>query len=352
MTRSTSDRVPGGVAGGLGRYFDVDPILFRIAFVVLTLVGGAGAVAYIGAWLFIPAEGAGPAGTNRNRALAIVGAIILALVALPFLGPVVFLGGTLIPIALVVLLVILLARAASGDGNDIGQVLARVALVLLVVVLGAIAVVVIGAAASMGGGVVMAGLLVIAGVALVVGAFVGGARWLILPALLIAIPVAVVAAADLDVDGGIGDREYRPTTAAEVRPNYDLGMGELIVDLRGVDLPAGRTDLRLNMGMGQVLVYVPDDVCVASDVRVGAGYARVLDRDNSGLDVDWREAPMAGASVPRLVIDADVGMGALEVVRRYPGDLDFGDERPWRDRFGGPRALDDPANVNDACVEA
>ena len=46
LTRSSSDKLIGGVAGGLGRYFGVDPILFRIAFVVLTFAGGVGA-AYV-----------------------------------------------------------------------------------------------------------------------------------------------------------------------------------------------------------------------------------------------------------------------------------------------------------------
>ena len=46
LTRSSSDRVLGGVAGGLGRYFDIDPIIFRIGFVVLTIAGGAGLLAY------------------------------------------------------------------------------------------------------------------------------------------------------------------------------------------------------------------------------------------------------------------------------------------------------------------
>src|SRR5215470_5484713 len=36
LRRSSRDRLIGGVAGGLGRYFDVDPVLFRIAFIVLT----------------------------------------------------------------------------------------------------------------------------------------------------------------------------------------------------------------------------------------------------------------------------------------------------------------------------
>ena len=54
--RSREGRVLGGVCAGLGRYFDVDPIIFRIGAIVLVLVGGAGLVAYLAAWLLIPAE--------------------------------------------------------------------------------------------------------------------------------------------------------------------------------------------------------------------------------------------------------------------------------------------------------
>ena len=68
------------------------------------------------------------------------------------------------------------------------------------------------------------------------------------------------------------------------------------------------------MGIGSVRVVVPDDVCVASNVRVGAGYARVLDRDSGGLDVDWRQSPGENGGVKRLVIDGDVGIGELQVV--------------------------------------
>src|ERR1700685_1076827 len=41
LERPTSDRRIAGVAGGLGRYFDLNPSFFRIGFVVLTLLGGA-----------------------------------------------------------------------------------------------------------------------------------------------------------------------------------------------------------------------------------------------------------------------------------------------------------------------
>ena len=58
LRRSTEDRMLAGVAGGLARYFDVDATLVRIAFVVLTVVGGAGVPLYLAAWLLIPEDGA------------------------------------------------------------------------------------------------------------------------------------------------------------------------------------------------------------------------------------------------------------------------------------------------------
>ena len=59
----------------------------------------------------------------------------------------------------------------------------------------------------------IAGLVIAIGAALIVSAFVGGgARWLVLPALIVAIPLGFVAAAGIDVDGGVGDRDYRPTS--------------------------------------------------------------------------------------------------------------------------------------------
>ena len=57
LHRSRSERILAGVAGGLGRYFDISPMFFRIGFAILTLVGGAGILLYVAAWLVIPDEG-------------------------------------------------------------------------------------------------------------------------------------------------------------------------------------------------------------------------------------------------------------------------------------------------------
>ncbi len=56
LKRSITDRQWAGVAGGLAEYFNVDPTLVRLAFVLFTLLGGPGLLVYIILWLVIPEE--------------------------------------------------------------------------------------------------------------------------------------------------------------------------------------------------------------------------------------------------------------------------------------------------------
>jgi phage shock protein PspC (stress-responsive transcriptional regulator) len=57
LRRPFEDRMLGGVATGIARYLGVDPAMIRIAFVVLTLVGGGGIALYLACLLLIPDEG-------------------------------------------------------------------------------------------------------------------------------------------------------------------------------------------------------------------------------------------------------------------------------------------------------
>jgi phage shock protein PspC (stress-responsive transcriptional regulator) len=57
LTRSLNDRVIAGVCGGLGEYFDIDPVVFRILAVFIFFWGGGGLLLYIILWLVIPEEG-------------------------------------------------------------------------------------------------------------------------------------------------------------------------------------------------------------------------------------------------------------------------------------------------------
>ena len=316
LTRSGSDAVIGGVGSGLGRYFGVDPLLFRIAFVVLTFAGGFGVLAYLLLLAFVPSDGAEkPGGTSK--AAAVIGAVVLGCALVTFLGtPFFFFGPGLLVLAVVGLAGVLLWRALGGEvGGDPARTFTRVVLATLLAIAVAGAALGVGLAAALGGGVVIAALAVVTGLVLIGTAFVGGARWLIVPALALVLPLGLVAAAGIDLDGGVGEREYRPASMAELRDHYEVGIGGLDVDLTELELPAGRTDLAVDIGMGEAVVYVPRGTCVTSDVKIGAGLADVFDVENDGVDVAFADAATPPPGRPQLHIDADVGVGVIEVVR-------------------------------------
>jgi phage shock protein PspC (stress-responsive transcriptional regulator) len=366
LYRSRSDRVIAGVCGGLGRYLNIDPIVLRIAFVVLLVFGGVSALAYVAAMLLVPSEpeggGAGgtPAGTGgallgggadgRNRTLAIVAVVVLLLIAWPFL-----LGGGMmilmvaVPLAILALAGLVVWWVVSGEGprGDAGDVARRSLLGVAVLLVALVIFIAGGWAAAVGGGAVAAGLVIAAGLGLVVGAFLGRGRILIVPALALALGVGFVSAAGIDLDGGIGDHEYTPASAAELADRYELGMGRLTVDLREADLPAGDTALELDLGMGQANLVVPEDVCVATTARVGMGNVESFGDDNGGVDVDFDDQSSAATGNSRVVVDADVGLGMFRVSHEAVEDHGpFGD----RDFGGGPFDADEDRSGNSGCV--
>jgi phage shock protein C len=84
LRRSRQDRMIAGVCGGLGRYLGVDPVLLRIAFVVLAVAGGSGILIYVIAAIFIPEEkpgeelGTAP-GRNGASGRILAGTALIAL---------------------------------------------------------------------------------------------------------------------------------------------------------------------------------------------------------------------------------------------------------------------------------
>lgn len=57
LYRSRSQKMIAGVSGGLGEYFDVDPVLIRLLFVVTAFISGVGILAYIVLWIVVPFDG-------------------------------------------------------------------------------------------------------------------------------------------------------------------------------------------------------------------------------------------------------------------------------------------------------
>jgi phage shock protein PspC (stress-responsive transcriptional regulator) len=350
LYRSRTDRVLGGVCGGLGRYVGIDPVIVRVAAVALVFLGGAGVLLYLAALLLVPSEDGAAAEGERptvGRTATIAGAVLFALAIgalLPFWGgPFGGWGGGGFVVSLFVLGLAGLGVwwLASGERPPGGTaaIVRRAGLGLATLAVSGLLAVAGAWASAVGGGTVVAIVVIVAGLALLAGAFTGGVRWLILPALALALPAGVVSAAGVDGKGGVGDREYHPLSAADVRGEYQLGAGEIVVDLRDASLPAGDTHMRVDLGMGRALVLVPADVCISSHAHVGAGEVQVFDRRNGGADVDWDDPRRAPAGTPRLVLDGNVGLGALQVRHR-----DFGrGHRPFFDDFA-----DDTGNT--ACA--
>ena len=121
LRRSRDDRVVGGVAGGLGRYFGIDPVLLRIAFVLLLLAGGSGILLYLIAWVVIPQERPGDAvGPPAERGAPAAGADVLGVVLvvagvfllLRVVFPDVFAGRYFWPVAVIALGLALVAHSS------------------------------------------------------------------------------------------------------------------------------------------------------------------------------------------------------------------------------------------------
>jgi phage shock protein PspC (stress-responsive transcriptional regulator) len=280
LYRSRGDRVIGGVCAGIARYFNIDPVIVRIAAVALVFVGGAGVVAYVAALLLMP---------------------------------------SLVPLGLVAIAGLLVWRLASGQRpeGDARAVLRAMGLgiALIIVCLG----LAFGSAwaTAAGGNGVVAGIVIACGIALIAGAFMGPqARWMILPALAVALPAGVVSAADIEVKGGYGDKTYRPASAETVRDSYRLGAGKLVVDLRDAHLTPGDHHIKLRLGVGEAQLVVPRDVCVSSNSHVGVGGVEIFDYDTGGVDVDKQDERNAPEGTPRIVVDANVGVGAFAVHHR------------------------------------
>ncbi len=120
LRRSTADRKVAGVAAGLARHLDVDPVILRVAFVVLSLFGGAGLVLYGACWLLLPEDGqqTAPLGLDdRSRGIALIVAGFVGLAVLLGQGDWFWVPGPLIAVGLIVWLVLSRRNDAPSTGS-------------------------------------------------------------------------------------------------------------------------------------------------------------------------------------------------------------------------------------------
>jgi phage shock protein PspC (stress-responsive transcriptional regulator) len=352
LRRRASDRVLGGVAGGLGDYFNVDPLLIRITFVGLMIFGGAGLMLYVLAWLLIPAEshdrslledfvrrlGGGSGRVILWIAFAIVAFVVLQAALTPggyvSIGPGVGIdAGALLAIAVVVAGIWLLRRPGSAPSSALPAAgaepvaaaapvvpapptprspLALYTYAAVLLVTGLLAIVSQVAHTQVSPGQFLAAALTVLGIGLLVGAWFGRARILILWTLLL-LPVAVIASfVTTPLEGGIGDRRFAPATVAELQGEYRSMGGRITLDLSSLSSGPQTFHIAASVAVGQLRVILPENASITLHTQVGAGDSIVLGEQEVGTSLD-NHYVRHRLHATTFVLDLEAGIGEVYV---------------------------------------
>jgi phage shock protein PspC (stress-responsive transcriptional regulator) len=181
----------------------------------------------------------------------------------------------------------------------------------------------------------LAAALLVVGVGLVISAFIGRGRGLIGTGLLLAPIVLIatlagpshVAMRSLGVtDDGImamdpdARVEERPGNLAEVASTYTFGVGSIVLDLSGLDAAelatAGTTRIGVELGVGDLLILLPEGVTAVVSANVGIGQVDLAGRSSGGIGVSATRT-LTGTSddTGTIVLDAELGIGRVRVTR-------------------------------------
>lgn len=399
LTRSRSQRIVGGVAGGLGEYFGVDPVVFRIGFVLLALMGGTGIFVYVIGWLAVPEEGhrrsVGQHMIRRGWSAQVLGVTLISVAAIMILREQIDLDGD-VPVSLALLAAggFLLLYNPSGDRTGdrtrfgiggwsddsaatagappvggapvppgstetrpIGAApvlpatavgafppppappvppapppppvppepprgaaprprsrLTRATLGAMLLVVGAIGLLDAAEAFDIRGEAYLIAALFVSAAGLVIGAWWGRSRWLIVVGTALTVVLAIAGAVDVPLRGGFGLRIHIPDDLTEVDRGHHLIAGEIRLDYGRVDFRGEVTRIEATVGFGEVRVVLPDNVRVIVTAKVGAGEISALGTEDHGIDARVRQtAGPRGVGLVRL--DVEVGAGEITVVR-------------------------------------
>jgi phage shock protein PspC (stress-responsive transcriptional regulator) len=269
----------GGVSGGLAEYSGIDPLLWRVGFVALAFAGGSGVLVYLLLWLLMPADSVGAAAP---------GSAVRA--PRPPAGPRSPVPGvTIAGLLIIVGVLVLLTNVTAWD---------------------------IGARGILGTA------LLVVGTGLVAAAFTDGRRAkgaLIALGVVLSLALLAVSSVPHHAGSGVGDRTYRPATAAEVRDVYRGGVGDMTLDLTRLDqrMSGGPLSTRIEHGVGDLQVVVPDSADVRLTIEHGLGDVEVFDRgaDTAGFFPGDGSRSWSDDGEPEFVLTVNSGVGDVEVSR-------------------------------------
>lgn len=333
LRRSRTDRVGVGVAGGLGRYFNVDPVLFRVLFAVSMFFGGAGILAYVIAWAAIPEDGSVNPPLDRfiaelrRRRIPIWLVAIAVGVALWVLAFSWWIPGRFFPVLVVVIALVVVfgrhgrprtdstvdaaqspgteqltapttatpaatadadaepgspewvssSRAWFSEARQASRLRRQRALPVRIGVLVALAstLIVLGIVDAINGirlPVYFWATAGIVGFGLLTGVALRRTPWSVATLLLPALAgMLAFGTTGASLHDGVGVTDWTPTSTTALRGDYRLAFGQATLDLRNIHTAPGPRDINITMAAGQIQILLPAtlNATVLANVRSG-----------------------------------------------------------------------------------
>lgn len=365
LRRSATNRVAAGVSGGLGEYFGVDPVLFRVLFATTAFFGGAGILAYIIAWAAIPEQGAPNAAIDRLLgrgrrssaplwALIVIGAAAVWALLFSWWAPWRFLPWAFLPVLFAALVLgaalsrrppqppsttespqpteespvplaaatappdvtpqwVADARAAERERRHRSAPVRWATVGAIVVALSVLGI--IDATTGIAIPVYFWVLLFVVVAGLVVGALLGRPIWWM---SLLLIPVAtglfVFAGSRASLSDGSGDNYYTPRTAVQLRDSYHHAFGRTTLDLTALPTPGTARTVHVRLAGGQVRLILPPTLPANVHANIHLGAVQIDGRDDSsGMDIS--RDPISTTSADALTVDVQITAGQLRIDR-------------------------------------
>ena len=377
LVRPQEGRILAGVSQGLANRYELPVWVPRAFFVVSAFFGGLGVVLYAAGWALIRSEDETESPADRffsgaSSPRSWIGIALIFFAALILLETLTFLdGGVIWAVALLVIGVLLYTgqipiRVGSGEKSKEGvqqmtqtdteatviktdapagdspsgggtpptptptppilppsaskpkerSILGRLTMGIMLLGLGILAVLdnVPAVPIDPAPRHYMALAVTIVGVGLLVGAFAGRARWLILVGAVLIPTLFLSPVFEWDWNSERFDVLVEPDTFTDVEEFYSIGVGNLVIDLRELPWNGETIDITARVDAGNIEIRVPEDVGIVGEATVDVGRVGAPGRESAGLGspgLDFDETGTEGT----LVLDAHVDVGNIDINR-------------------------------------
>jgi phage shock protein PspC (stress-responsive transcriptional regulator) len=378
LRRRADDRMIAGVAGGIGDYTGLDPVIFRIGFIALALAGGAGIALYLLAWLLIPK--APDERSHAEHALVRLGGLpawagvaFIAVAMAMIFGSVGFWDARFIwALGLMAVGFVLLrdetqaersppppdsdpaergpvpdsrggpeSAAALDEGTGAitapttagaevraapvaatTTVAARrprersslgwFTLAAMLIAIGVAAVLENWEVLELDVGQFFALALTVVGAGLLVGAWWGRARLMMVLGVLLVPVVLAASLINMPLRGTVGDTFLMPRTVSDLKDRYEVLAGSVTLDLTELRLDED-VRVRADVALGDLNVIVPRGVRVLVSGTAQAGRLRFFGHQEEGVDLQRTEVAGDPDAERTITLDINAGIGSADV---------------------------------------